>query len=153
MSLGAACALRRVRSGSWRGQGPAAGKLGVRGEIDVEGDFAQSYNYTQVFEEAKLAQDKGTTVQQLLPQGLVGRRRAAQGRRNVHVLEGQAIVPVQRGGLIGKAELVQGPVDPISAAVAGEHASVRFPPWAAGARPTTSTRASGSPKPGRGRPQ
>jgi hypothetical protein len=30
---------------------------------------------------------------------------------------------------------------------------VRFPPWAAGARPTTTTRASGSPKPGTGRPQ
>jgi len=28
---------------------------------------------------------------------------------------------------------------------------VRFPPWAAGARPTTTSRASGSPKPGRGR--
>src|SRR5436190_1505070 len=30
---------------------------------------------------------------------------------------------------------------------------VRFPPWAAGARPSTYTRARGSPKPGTGRPQ
>src|SRR5262249_5815254 len=30
---------------------------------------------------------------------------------------------------------------------------VRFPPWAAGARPTTMMRAAGSPKPGTGRPQ
>src|SRR5207247_354145 len=30
---------------------------------------------------------------------------------------------------------------------------VRLPPWAAGASPTTSTRARGSPKPGTGRPQ
>ena len=30
---------------------------------------------------------------------------------------------------------------------------VRLPPWAAGARPRTSTRAAGSPKPGTGRPQ
>ena len=30
---------------------------------------------------------------------------------------------------------------------------VRLAPWAAGARPTITTRASGSPKPGTGRPQ
>ena len=30
---------------------------------------------------------------------------------------------------------------------------VRLPPWAAGARPSTSTLASGSPNPGSGRPQ
>ena len=30
---------------------------------------------------------------------------------------------------------------------------VRFPPWAAGARPTTTTCAPGSPNPGTGRPQ
>lgn len=30
---------------------------------------------------------------------------------------------------------------------------VRLPPWAAGARPTSRTRAAGSPKPGTGRPQ
>src|SRR5919206_54562 len=30
---------------------------------------------------------------------------------------------------------------------------VRLPPWAAGASPATTTRASGSPKPGMGRPQ
>ena len=92
----------------------------------------------------------------LLGRRLVVRRRAAHRRRDERVGQRQAIVRPLRRRRAGEAVVVQRAHQEVAgaaAAIAGEHAAVRLAPCAAGARPRISTRASGSPKPGTGRPQ
>ena len=65
----------------------------------------------------------GQAVVALLRERLVGGRRAAHGRRYPRVPELQAVLGVQRLGLVREAGPVQRGEQPVSRAVAGEHAA------------------------------
>ena len=78
---------------------------------------------------------------------------ALDGCGDPHVAQLEPVAGVRGRRLVRQTDGVHGGEQEVAAAVAGEDAPGAVGPWAAGARPTTTIRAAGSPKPGTGRPQ
>src|SRR5439155_12724313 len=110
-------------------------------------DHAELPQYPHLALEVRLASGE------LDSRRLVLRWGAPHRRGDVAIPKDQSIVLRNGGGLIRKPGPVQSPVQEFPAPVPVNARPVRFPPWAAGARPTIRTLASGTPNPGTGRPQ
>lgn len=91
--------------------------------IHIEGEAAKNDNTAKVFEQGEFAFEKGLTGADLLREGLVVRRGAADGGGDPGVVEGEAVVAVGRGGLVGEAGFVEGAEEEVAGAVAGEDAA------------------------------
>ena len=96
----------------------------------------------------------GAQLSRSVGRRLVGRRRAADRGRDVRVEQRQAVVGATRHRPVGQARArgARGHRKSPDASPVKTR-PVRLPPCAAGASPTSRIRASGSPKPGTGRPQ
>ncbi len=101
--------------------------------------------------------EEGPAALELLRCGLVVGRGAAHRGRDVRAASarghhrGRARSAAMAKPVACIARIRKSPDPPTPSPV--NTRPVRLAPWAAGARPTSSTRASGSPKPGTGRPQ
>src|SRR5262249_52895685 len=91
-------------------------------EVAVPSDFSQREDRARL-EKFYFALEVIATIRDLAGEWLVVRRRAATGGRNVGVDQLQSIVAVKGSGLIREACFVQGSVQEITGAVAGEHST------------------------------
>jgi hypothetical protein len=103
--------------------------LGTRGETEflkgrerrIKSDATKRHHDAHISQEFNFSQQEGTTISYFVGQRLVSRRRAMHGRCDVAVTKLQAVVAMNGRGLISKSEFVKGAIEPLAAAVTGEH--------------------------------
>jgi hypothetical protein len=105
--------------------GFAADDAGVEqvGEIAVEGDLSQADDDTDARQGLDLSGQMGGAVANLLGEGLVAGRGAADDGGDPGVAQLEAVVAGDGAGFAGEAELVQDGVHEVAGAVAGEGAA------------------------------
>jgi len=96
---------------------------------------------------------KGPAIADLFGQKPVQRRGTSRGGRDETVGQLHAVARADRRLTARKPSPVERTIEPVATPVAREHASRLLPPCAAGASPTSTSRAAGSPKAGTGLPQ
>jgi hypothetical protein len=135
----------------------AVGELGTPGHPEdpaqpLVREGAERHEHAGV-EQLELPLEVRATGIALRGRGLVGRWRAAHRRGDPCPGETKAIAAVGARRLVGEARAVQRRVEEVTGAVAGEHASCAVGAVSRWRQPTITTRASGSPNAGTGRPQ
>ena len=98
-----------------------------RSDCRIERYAAQRYDHANTPEQFKLSQEVRSAIAYLVRQGFVVRRRAMNDSRDVAVCEPKAVTTMNRRWLVGEPCAVQRAVEPISAAVAREHAARPIP--------------------------
>ena len=93
------------------------------GEIAVEGDLSEADDDADTRQGLDFSGEMGAAVANLLGEGLVAGRGAADDGGDPGVTEFEAVVAVDRAGFAGKAEFVQDRVHEVAGAVAGEGAA------------------------------
>ncbi len=149
--LRAPCAKRGRRAGS-----STPGSAAAR-NVDHVASYpnAPSTTITRTFASSSSSRTRyGKHVSRFERCGLVGRRRTANRGRDVRVVELQTVADTDRFGLVGEAGAVQRREQEVARAVAGEDPTGAVAAVGGRARARrAASRASGSPKPGTGRPQ
>jgi len=103
--------------------GQRVAELAAGLEIAIERDLTQGHHDADAGKQPQLLHKEGPALVGFLRQRFVARGRAADRGRDVAVDQAHPVVLRNRLGLAGEAEPVQGAVEPIAAAVSGEHPS------------------------------
>ena len=83
-------------------------------KICLEGDESQGHDDSNFFQSLQFLQQVGPAIRCFRRQWFVIRRAAMNRGRDVAVDQAQAIVAMYRSGLIGEAEFVEGPIQPVA---------------------------------------
>ncbi len=89
----------------------------------IETNFSEAHDHPDPFQLSEFPKEKRATMKNLRRQQLVLRWCTPARRRDIAVCESQPVVPGDGFRLIRKPKFVESPVQPVSASVAGKHAS------------------------------
>ena len=126
---------------------------GEQAQRRVPGEGAEAEDRAHAREQPQLAHAPGQALLALGRRRAVGGRRAAHRRADPRAVQAQAVVAVHEVGWLAKPARHSAANRKSPERSPVNMRPVRLAPCAAGASPSTSRRAAGSPNPGSGRPQ
>jgi len=99
----------------------------ARSQVVVEGDLAQCDHHAQARKKPQLVAKEPAAPFEFAGRRLVSWRRATDSGADVAIPEHKPVAPVRRRRLIRESVPVQGFIEPVPAAIAGEHAPRPIP--------------------------
>ena len=111
------------------------GRMPPRGAEHAVGERAERYSDTSAAQQRQLPLEEWAAGVPLGRGGLVGRRRASDCCGDVRIAQFQAVAGSHRRGLVCEAAAMQGRVQEIARAVAGEHPSGAVRSMSSGCQP------------------
>lgn len=111
--------------------GNLVAKFAHQTHTTLKRNLSKSYDNSNLGQKLPFPPEKGTAVIQLGCRGAVAGRSTTTHCRNEGISQNQAVIGMARDGLIGEAGFVQGAVQGITRAIAGEHSAGAIGPMRA----------------------